>query len=80
MNKEMEVIKAGLKQHSFSSHHMTLYELYDLSREYIRLKSNEIKQKITEYDELISKLIKLIQRIQEYVIGSIEEQIATSKS
>ena len=82
MNEEIKVIKAGLKQYSFSPSiiRRTSHELHNLSREYIKLKSNEIKQNITEYDELISKLIELIQRIQEGVIGSIEEQIATSKS
>ena len=81
MNEEMKVIKAGLKQHSFPPTiiHRTSHELYDLSREYIKLKSNEIKQNTTEYDELISKLIEFIKRIQEYVIGLFEEQIAISK-
>ena len=80
MNEEMKV-KAGLQQHSFSRSiiRRTSHELYDLSREYTKLKSNEIKQNITEYDELISKLIESIKRIQEYVIGLFEEQIAISK-
>ena len=80
MNEEMKV-KAGLQQHSFSRSIIrgTSHELYDLSREYTKLKSNEIKQNITEYDELISKLIEFIKRIQEYVIGLFEEQIAISK-